>query len=279
MIFLPRTAIYHLMFTVIKIHFKKNLEKWALTLLSGFFLFFVLFFYKGFNIQQGISDSGHGLLSRAVCFGLVTSTTFMINEFYLSGLFLIETMKRKFLWFAWEIFSGASLTFLLFNYFWNWNELFWSSYVLMLFEYTIVMIFPIIFTLIITRKLRKLPGDHELVKFQSGSGKDQLRLRPESFLYIKSEDNYVEIYYISDDRLKNILLRNTLKNIERENAGIPFLLRCHRSYIVNPTKIMHVLKLNRQIQLDMGFSSIIPVSKKYHSHFIKRTHGIHSPQI
>lgn len=71
----------------IKNHINANSEKWLVTLLTGFSLFFVLFIYQGYNIQAGVSYSGHSLLFRASAFGFLTSLTFFINEFYLSDLF------------------------------------------------------------------------------------------------------------------------------------------------------------------------------------------------
>lgn len=267
------------MLAIIKSHVIKYYEKWLLILSTGFFLFFVLFFYKGFNIQDGISDSGHGLLFRSVSFGLLTSFLFMINEFYISGFFSIQTVMRRIIWVTWEIFSGASAVFLLFNYFWNWTELHWAGYGLLLFEYSIVMVFPIIFVWMITGKYKKHRRDLKMLKFHSDTGKEHLMVRPENFLYIKSEDNYVEIHYISDSQLKNVLLRNTLSNIEHENSGNPFLLRCHRSYIINPIKIIHILNQNRKIRVDLGFSLIIPVSRKYHSGFSRWAVGVRSSRI
>jgi hypothetical protein len=256
----------------IKKHIEDNLDKWLVSLLTGFALFFVLYIYKGYNIQEGLSLTGHGLLFRASAFGLLTSCIFFIHEFYLSTFFLITNLRRKLTWVAWEIFAGANGTFLLFNYFWHWTEWDWNGYKLLLFEYTCVTVFPILLAWLVVKVLKQKPAalltavsssKAERLLFRSENGKHEFSLKPESFLFIESADNYIEIFYVSDGKLKRVLQRNSLKNVEADYPENPFLLRCHRSYIVNPHHINQVISLNKQIQLDLGFSKIIPVSQKY----------------
>ena len=261
----------------IKRYIHNHLEQFLVVFLTGFFIFFVLFFYKGYNIQQGISYSGHGLLFRAISFGLITSFSFFINEFYIAGLFNLQNIKRKIIWNIWEIFIGANFTFILFNYFWNWTEWDWNGYILMLSEYTLVMIFPIMIGRSIANKRKKTPVDNEMMVFESENENQKLLIKPEHLLYLKSEDNYVEIFYLSDGKVKNSLIRNTLKHIERKFSDNEWLVRCHRSYIVNPKKIININKTNRQIILDLGYSKQIPVSKKYQSDFADNFDQFHLP--
>ena len=197
----------------------EHLDKWLVSLVTGFALFFVLFIYKAYNIQEGFSYSGHSLLFRSAAFGFVTSLSFFINEFYLSGMFRLSNLKRKLLWIGWEIFMGANLTFLLFNYFWNWTEWYWNGYLLLLFEYSCVVNFPILFVHLLSKKANHKPAGASLqLHFLSENGKHRIALKPESLLYIKSGDNYVEVFYLSDNKVKCELLRNTMKAIEAEYA-------------------------------------------------------------
>ncbi|WP_222931359.1 LytR/AlgR family response regulator transcription factor [Xanthovirga aplysinae] len=238
-----------------------------MTILTGLFLFVVLFVYKGYNIQQGLSYSGHGLFFRSICFGLLTSFIFYIHEFFLLPIMPLSNIRRKILWVIWEVFMGANFIFLLFNYFWNWTEWYWPSYFLLIREYYLVMFFPISFCWILSRNPKPVPPKSKKLAFISENGKHKLQIKAENLIYLKSEDNYVEIYYISDGQLKCELQRNSLKNIEQKYLGSPFLSRCHRSYMINPANINQIIATNRQIQLDLGYSKIIPVSKKYQSSF------------
>lgn len=257
----------------------EHIDKWLLSLLTGFALFFVLFIYKAYNIQEGSSYSGHSLLFRSLTFGFITSLTFFINEFYLSGLFLLSNVKRKLYWIAWEIFMGANMTFLLFNYFWNWTELYWNGYFLLLFEYTCVVTFPVLFVHILLKKSKKTPAGASKLHFLSENGKHRISLKPENLLYIRSGDNYVEVFYLSDNKVKCELLRNTLKAIEAQYAESPYLSRCHRSFIINPAQINQTISTNRQMQLDLGHGINVPVSQKYQSNFDMNKPLVHSPHL
>jgi hypothetical protein len=111
---------------------------------TGLALFFVLCIYKAYDIQQGISYSGDGLFVRSVIFSLATFVALFINELISTGwVGMRRTRTWKAIWFTWEIVSGASITFLLFNYFWNETEWFWNGYFLLIFEYTCIMVFSI----------------------------------------------------------------------------------------------------------------------------------------
>ena len=251
--------------------FKKNLQAWLITLSTGFALFFVLYIYKAYDIQQGLSYSGHGLFFRAISFGLLASLSFAFNEFYLIKKFKISDVKPQALWIAWEIFFTANLIFILFNIFWEWNELYWYGYFLLLFECFCVMIFPILAVKIVLKnKLSNQPN--EWISFESDNKKHKIDLSPERLLYIKSADNYVEVFFESDGKVKRELVRGTLKNLEKQFEGSNCLVRCHRSYMVNPMKIHQVTTQKKQKQLDLGFSQIVPVSQKYQSN-IQLTHS------
>lgn len=265
--------------SLIKKFKNQNVAKWLMTILPGFFLFFVLYFYEGFNIQQGVSYSGHGLLFRSVCFGIFTSLAFFINEFYLSRHFIIAGYWKKFLWLIWEIFIGTNTTFLLFNYFWSWTELYWDAYFLLLFEYTSVMIIPIAFSAILGRAIFNTPVDKGMLLFHSENGKHKVNIKPENLMYMKSEDNYIDIYHIQDGEVKRTLVRNSLKNLEREISQLSALVRCHRSYMVNQKKINQIITVNRQTQLILDNSLTIPVSKKYHASFAYLQDLTNSPRI
>ncbi|WP_271784180.1 LytTR family DNA-binding domain-containing protein [Aquimarina algiphila] len=80
-------------------------------------------------------------------------------------------------------------------------------------------------------------------------------------IYVKSEDNYIIIFYKDEEVVKEKILRNTLSNTKKQ---LSFLLQTHRSYLVNP-KFMKSLKGNSQNAklLLENIDNAIPVSKTY----------------
>jgi hypothetical protein len=245
--------------------FKKDLqkkEKWFVTLFTGLFLFIVLYFYEGFSIDQGVSASGHNLLIRCIYFGLLTSGWFGVNEFIISDQFQ-RLYSQKLLWIIWEIVSCASLVFLLFNFFWVWTELTWSAYFLLLGEFFIVSIIPLGVIYFFSGINQQKESTTETLLFESENGKEKLSIQADDFIYLTSEDNYISIFFESSGELKNRLLRNTMKRVEQEFQRSKYILRCHRSYIINPKKITRVTQESSGIKLMLKGSIEIPVSAKY----------------
>ena len=86
----------------------------------------------------------------------------------------------------------------------------------------------------------------------------------DDLLYLESSDNYVIVYYLDHTKVSKFLIRNSLKNYE-ESLGVPNLVRCHRSYIVNfdKVKIMRKEKEGLLLELDIPQQLSLPVSKTY----------------
>lgn len=102
------------------------------------------------------------------------------------------------------------------------------------------------------------------ILFTDDKGTLRLSVRHSDLLYIESDDNYVTIHYSAGSQVKKYLLRNTLKKMEEEFANTP-ITRCHRSYLVNFTrvKVMRRERDNIFLELDALGVSDLPVSKSY----------------
>ena len=87
-----------------------------------------------------------------------------------------------------------------------------------------------------------------------------------SVLYIEAEENYINIHYQEGDKMRNYLIRTSMKSIE-ELCGTHNLLRCHRSYYLNPRHVK-VLRKNREgtifAELDTATPCEVPVTKRYY---------------
>ena len=112
---------------------------------------------------------------------------------------------------------------------------------------------------ILTDSIEENDNSDIVLVFKSENNNESLELNLDQLLFIKSEANYVDIYYLENQILKKSLLRNSLKNIEEE---YPQLFRCHRSYLVN---IENVLEISGNAQgYKLHFRDpemIIPVSR------------------
>ena len=88
-----------------------------------------------------------------------------------------------------------------------------------------------------------------------------LQLKPKDLIYLKSDGNYVEVYFRATPQTQKKVIRNSLKAIENILPAEQFF-RCHNSYIVNGNHIFRVEGNARNLSLHMiGVSEQIPVSR------------------
>ncbi|MCF8380023.1 MAG: LytTR family transcriptional regulator [Bacteroidales bacterium] len=155
-----------------------------------------------------------------------------------------------------------------------------------LFKILLVNLFPLILLLILYKNI-SLERDIQVLQHQnksyytelqkyievkdeleieilSDNKSENLALKLHDIVYIKSADNYIEIYYLSRNAINKKLIRTTLKNIEKQLAAYNHFIRCHRRSIVN---VKHIEKLIRNysgyhLQLKY-FNELIPVSRQY----------------
>ena len=88
----------------------------------------------------------------------------------------------------------------------------------------------------------------------------------QAILFIRADENYVIIHYLDHDENKKFVLRSSMRSLEplAERHG---LVRCHRSYFINPRHIKLVRKDSEgQIlaELDTVGYDPIPVSRNYY---------------
>ncbi|MGI9530531.1 LytTR family transcriptional regulator DNA-binding domain-containing protein [Lutimonas sp.] len=249
---------------------KVNSDKYfsiLLGLISGFAVFYILYFFEAYGIQKGLSYSGHTHLFRSVSFGILTGVYLMFFESILKPKLNINKIKQLILWYLFLIFLGVNLIFLLFNYFWNWQEWNVEAYVLILKEFPLIMLLPLTFYLI----LKKIPKQKEvqdaLLVFQSSNGKDQLQIPLQDFLFANSSENYITIYYTRYDASRQHLIRKPLKVLEQELKNHTSIMRSHRSFLVNKINIQSVQQVKGKVFIEMQQKNI-PVSKAYQDKFL-----------
>ena len=111
----------------------------------------------------------------------------------------------------------------------------------------------------------------QLVNLYDYNGTLKLTISSDSLYYMESQDNYVKIYYENQDRLLSYMLRCRTKTIE-ENLAETSMVRCHRSYMVNVSKINHIKKGGKSRYIVLSNTEIkpIPVSKSYFKNLVEK---------
>ena len=113
--------------------------------------------------------------------------------------------------------------------------------------------------------------DDSLMRFVDNTQRVKLMIASSAVLYIKAEENYVHIRYMEGDRLKEYALRASMKSLE-ELMHKHGLIRCQRSYYVNPQHIK-VLRRDKEgmisAELNTPQAQTIPVSPRYYEELAK----------
>jgi hypothetical protein len=106
------------------------------------------------------------------------------------------------------------------------------------------------------------------VEIVAENNKDSFCVALADLLFIQAEENYVQIYHKSE-KPGRVLLRSSLTRIERQlRPFYPRLFRCHRTCIVNTTKIEKVNGNAQGLKLTLrDTAATIPVARRYVDEF------------
>lgn len=104
----------------------------------------------------------------------------------------------------------------------------------------------------------------QMFSFHDEKGIMRFSLKLEHLLYLEAADNYVNIYYLNNERVNRFIIRNSLKNLEEAFKGTE-VVRCHRSYMVNCLKVRVIRreKVGIVLELDSPSALNLPVTKTF----------------
>lgn len=107
------------------------------------------------------------------------------------------------------------------------------------------------------------------------NGRDVLRLPLADLLYVRAEENYVQVLF-QGEKPGRALLRNSLTRIERQlRPFTPPLFRCHRAFIVNIARLAKVDGNAQGLKLTLKDSpALVPVARRYVGEFRRLLQGL-----
>lgn len=132
----------------------------------------------------------------------------------------------------------------------NFTELF-----LIIFSRVALILTPVI---ILSRRylIKLIPIKDDILTIRGENKLDVLKINKADLVCISNAQNYVEIFYIENNKLASKLLRTSLKKVQ-EDFG--FLMQIHRSHLINP---MHFKSWRNQNTISLTQIEL-PVSKNY----------------
>jgi hypothetical protein len=109
--------------------------------------------------------------------------------------------------------------------------------------------------------------EKKMITFRDETEKLRFSIKSADILYVESTDNYVTVHTLENGKIRKIMLRNTMKRLEKELEGT-LIQRCHRSFMVNfeNIKLVKLISTNLYIYMDSPEETRIPVSRTYAEH-------------
>jgi len=104
--------------------------------------------------------------------------------------------------------------------------------------------------------IKLIPMQDDVLLFRGENRLDVLKIKKEDLVCISNAQNYVEIFYIENDKLQSKLIRSSLKKVQ-DNFG--FLVQIHRSHLINPMHFKSWRNSNTIILTQIE----LPVSRNY----------------
>lgn len=249
-------------------------------LISGFLSIFFLLFavvYEPLNIKAILADAGN--MSYYFHIAMLSSIVLVVSLLSRLILWALST-KYEFPTWRYILFCLAELTIIA-----SLSALYCSlfldrKYLEILPDCEIfallILIYPYSLSIIVRLSACRLLAlnrgkeDTSIVKFYDENHRLKIAISPSYILFICADSNYVKINYIENDQVKVYLLRNSMKNITdvAEQAG---LIRCHRSYFVNPQQIKSIVRTKDSLinaELKKKGLDLIPISRMYYNSII-----------
>lgn len=91
---------------------------------------------------------------------------------------------------------------------------------------------------------------------------ETITLDPQDISFIAANDNYCTIYWQESGVLTKRMLRVTLKNIEDQLHAFSYIVRCHKSYMINLNEDVKITGNAREAHFESSYLPVrIPISR------------------
>ena len=233
-----------------------------------FYFAFVLL-YHPFDLQQHFGTEWFGVHVTVLSCIIFISTVFTRLLYYFLPLRLNYSLYS--LWCFGEVFF---VSFQCALYLWmnlEHSRSYFDFFALMFESNLFILFFPYIILALAMRihdlvTLRSEPENTSRMRFYDSNHNLKFVATADTILYIGAEENYINIHYIDNGRVKCYVLRNSMRSVD-ELCLSNGLVRCHRSFYVNPSHVRVLRKEKEGVvvaELDVNDVRDIPVSKKFY---------------
>ena len=245
------------------------------------FCFLFLYIFEPFGLYNISGLYKLKIISLYVFFGLLIS---VIHLFWLQNIVIKKfTLRNTILWISWITFLTSISSSIINDITSNQGHFHIVGFIVymgIIFGITIIPMSLLIlahYIYTIKKQIKissqinkkileksKISNGTETITIEASNKRENISLLINNFLYITSADNYIDVYYLEGNAIKHNLLRNTLNNIEKQTSNNQSIHRCHKSYIVNMTKIDSVLGNASGYKINLKNTDLLVlISRKY----------------
>jgi len=269
-------------------------NQWLTAILFSVFIVVFLILFQPFGLNGFHNNYKILFLSG---YGGVTFVALVFNFFGIKSIFpkifLVEkwTALKEIIWVLWIFFTIGLGNFLYSGLFFSFTGHFLNDLLVFQIFTLAIGILPVsILVMLSQNKMLKknllsateinssIPGLRKLdsnkaapIHLKSENEKDELLFLPEDLLFVESVGNYVKVHFLTREKVETTLLRNSMKNIDKQLEQYPFYFRCHRAYLVNLSRINKVTGNAQGLRLILEETEqTIPVSRGYINSFRER---------
>ena len=240
-----------------------------------FFFLFVLA-YKPFDIYEFLAVGKNQFTLNVIITTLILLGTLVLSRMLIFILRRTIDMNWSLfiLWCFMEVVFAGMMTSILVAVGWGGAIPYFTVMSKCLLYILAIVVFPYaiislgVQVYVLGKRAQNVPfvDEKTLIRFYDEQKRLKLVLASTAVMYIEAEDNYVHIIYLDNGRVKDFTLRSSMRALE-EVMERHNLVRCHRSYYVNPSHVDMVRKDENGYALavlDREGMKQIPVSKRYY---------------
>lgn len=258
---------------IVKSKFKKEIY---FSIFIGLSVFIILLVFQPFGTNNFNDDNkvfilfGYGIIISLgyIIFAFIFPLIF--KRFYHNNNNNNWTIGNELLHYVFVFFLIIVLTYFYRNIIFNVTFSFER-----LFRYTLVALSTGIIPLSFVLLLKYYPffierpkqinttinSKNTLIHILGGNKKEELSFNIEELLFIKSLENYVEIYLFNKQKIQKNILRSTLTKIKSQ-IHCESVIQVHRSYIVNLKNTTEIIGKSPNYKLKLYHSDFeIPISR------------------
>lgn len=285
-----------ILFLSFPFYLNDELKNAVLALLTGVFVVVFLFIYTPFSAFNEGQTTQQVWISGIITFGVLLLNLLLFPKLFPVLFELSNWNVLKYIIFnVWLFFSiGLANTYINLQFFCAAKPVFEVVFYTNM-QVVFIGIFPLFFVTFLVRNqmlaenLRnalEINKKIALIKSQLNSAEkeseiiiqtetsESLSLRLNDFFFAEAQDNYSLLFYKEKNTPTKKLLRLTLKNLESQFNN-QFIIRCHRSYLVNVKAILKISGNANGYKLAVQDNQVeIPVSRSRGKEIIRQIQEI-----